>query len=480
MQTAMNLISNQHRDGGSLLPVTDPGNPDDVLGHISAADKSLTDEATASAHDAWRGWKKTDPATRGEKLLQAAEQVEAAHEPIARLTTSENGMPIATTRAELTLALSGMRFFIEEAASFSFSDTVEENADWVTRIKKSKGVIACIVPWNAPIVLTLQKVLPALLTGNTVVVKPSPLASLGVTQILEIIAEALPDGVLNIVQGDIESGRALSESPLVRMLSFTGGGSTAKHIMRSAADNLKHVHFELGGNDPALVLDDADPAEAATTLMQAAFRKSGQYCFAPKRIYVADTIYDSFMMYAKKALAEMNIGHQLQENTAIGPLISSSQRDAVRALLQQAAQAGATITEMHRDDQLPEKGWFMKPALVTGVAADHPIVLEEPFGPILPVLSCSSTEDMIYEANRTEYGLGSSVWGSEKQAAAIAAELEAGFTFINRTAVTPFGYRHLPFGGVKQSGIGRENTAEVFDEFVQLHAIHGSRPSFFE
>jgi acyl-CoA reductase-like NAD-dependent aldehyde dehydrogenase len=472
------LIDNRDVFTDQYTEVRDPGRLSDVVGCVAKGNVAHVDQAVRAAHEAFMTWRKTPLHERLSLLAQAAALLEKDAPFLAVLVSRENGMLLGTTKAEIALAVHAFKAAIDVAQSFFQPQQVEDQKSWVSVEKRPIGVIAGIVPWNAPIVLTMQKLAPALAAGNTIVIKPSPFASMGVSIALKQIAALFPPGVINVVHGDGDVGSALTTHPLVRKISFTGGGRTAKQVMKDAAESLKEVHFELGGNDPAIVLDDADVDDILPQIVNGVFRRSGQVCFAIKRIYVPHTMYESFYRKMCELVDEFKIGHELDENATLGPVNNRQQFAYVKELIGRIKQSPAKLVELGKklEPDNWHNGYYLQPAVVRDVEPDQEIVACEQFGPVIPLVSYRSEEEVIAMANRTEYGLGSSIWSADfDRALRIAREIEAGMTSINGYGQTPLGYRHMPFGGVKQSGIGRENSAVGMAEFIEYHAINYHR-----
>lgn len=473
------FINNQDVETEHYTEVRDPGRLSDVAGLVAKGTPQHVEQAVQAAHLAFMSWRKTSVEERISLVKQAADRLEQEASSLALIVSKENGMLLQTTKAEIGLAVSGMRNIADLAGSFFQPKQIDDGFSWVSVEKKPIGVIAGIVPWNAPIVLTMQKLVPALIAGNTMVFKPSPFAPMGVTTALKAISELFPPGIINVVHGDGDVGSALTKHPKVRKISFTGGGRTAKHVMRDAAESLKSIHFELGGNDPAIVLDDANLDEIVPKIVTGIFRRSGQFCFAIKRVYVPHKLYDDFYEKMIEVVDGYQIGHQLNEKATFGPMNNFQQFQYVKELMERIKSSQATITELGQKLE-PEQwgnGYYLRPFVVRDVEPNQEIVTCEQFGPVIPLVRYETEEEAVRMANDTEYGLGSSVWSSDfERALRLGREIEAGLTFINGTGQTPLGYKHMPFGGVKQSGIGRENSELVFGEFIEYHAInyHGT------
>ena len=469
------FIDNEDIETDQYTEVTDPGRLSDVIGEVANGTVHHVDKAVRGAHQAYLSWRKVPLMERVSLVLKAADRLEEESSLLARITSHQNGMLLETTKAEIVMAVASIRNIASFAESFFEGEQYEDEMSLVTVEKKPIGVLVGIVPWNAPLVLTMHKLAPGLIAGNTMVFKPSPSASMGVMLALKKIAEMLPPGVINVVTGDGDVGAALTSHPLVRKISFTGGGPTAKHIMRSAADSLKSVHFELGGNDPAIILNDANLDKIVPAIVNGVFRRSGQFCYAIKRIYVPNTMYDDFYEKMCEVTNEYKIGHQLNPDVTFGPVNNHQQYKNIKGLVERLKASQANIVELGEKVEPDnwENGYYLRPIIARDVKPDQEIVTCEQFGPVIPLIAYETEEEVIQMANSTEYGLGSTIWSSDKEHALhIARKMEAGMTFINTAFQTPLGYKYMPIGGIKQSGIGRENSKMVFEEYVEAHAIN--------
>jgi acyl-CoA reductase-like NAD-dependent aldehyde dehydrogenase len=469
------FINNQDVETNVYTELRDPGRLSEVVGHIAKGTAEHVDQAVEAAHQAFQSWSKTSIDERISLLLKVANRIEAETNSLAEIVSRENGMLLGATKIEIGMAVSGIRNSADLAGNFFEPKIIEDATGWVSIEKRPMGVIAGIVPWNAPMVLTMQKLAPALIAGNTIVFKPSPFAPMGVTEVLKMAAEFFPPGVINVVHGDGEVGSALTTHPLVRKISFTGGGETAKYVMKAAADTLKGVHFELGGNDAAIILDDANLDEVVPKIVTAVFRRSGQYCYAIKRVYVPDAMYDQVFEQMVELTKEYKIGHQLDERATFGPMNNAQQFQNVKALIDRIKHSSAVMVELGTklEPDNWENGYYLRPILVRNVEHNQEIVTCEQFGPVIPLVSYRTDDEVIQWVNDSEYGLGSSVWSSDfERALQFARKIEAGMTFINGAGQSPLGHKYMPFGGVKQSGIGRENSEMIFDEYSETHAIN--------
>jgi acyl-CoA reductase-like NAD-dependent aldehyde dehydrogenase len=337
------------------------------------------------------------------------------------------------------------------------------------------GVVVSIVPWNSPDVLAFTQIVAALLAGNCVVLKPPESCPLTLTQSARMFAAELPPGAINVVTSlPSEIGDALTTHPDVRKIGFTGSIPSARHIMSNAAQSIKGLTLELGGNDPAVILDDAEfDAPALSRMLNATFMMSGQVCMAIKRIYVPAKRSGEFLDKFGKAVDSIVVGDGLEPSVTMGPLHSQKARTRADGLVQDAVRRGAGVKPMGRIDSVTTfaNGYFMRPTVVTAIADDAPLMAEEQFCPAIPVATYDTLEEAIARANDTQFGLGASVWGRDTEKALdVARQVEAGQVWVNTHGVLAI--NHLaPYGGVKQSGIGRKSGIEGILEYVQSQTI---------
>lgn len=369
-----------------------------------------------------------------------------------------------------------MEFACDHAEEVLRNEVIEHSTGKTIIAKDPKGVISAITPWNYPLSLSTIKIAPALLAGNTMVLKPSPLAPLAVTKVAEMIADEFPKGVLNIVNGESEIGVELTTNPKVAKIAFTGGTRTATHIMKSAADTIKDMTLELGGNDAAVILKDFDVNDdrAMRRLVISNFLTAGQICMIAKRVYVDRAIYDQFVeKYIEAANKWIRVGDPFNKDVTIGPVNNKKQAEFVQSLIDDAVSKGAKAIKLGKvlDQDLFETGYFLQPTLVLDADYNDPIVVEEQFGPTLPILPFDGDQHAIELVNDSIYGLTSSVWGEEEHAIEVAKQIQAGTTMINTAAVQGLDVR-FPFGGVKQSGIGREYGKEGILAYTDTHVIN--------
>jgi acyl-CoA reductase-like NAD-dependent aldehyde dehydrogenase len=341
----------------------------------------------------------------------------------------------------------------------------------VTVRRRPVGVVAAIAPWNVPLALAFWKVAPALRAGCSVVLKPSPYTPLSTLRVGEILRSVLPPGVLNVVAGEDELGAWMTGHPVPRKVSFTGSVPVGKLVAAAAARDLKRVTLELGGNDAALILDDADVDAIAEPLFTSAFSNAGQICCAVKRVYVPERLHDRLAGALADLAGSFPVGDGAEPQTKMGPLAHEAQRRRVAQLVDEAVATGGRVLAGGRE--LDRSGFFYAPTVVTGAAQSTTLVSDEQFGPALPLIAYRDEDAAIAAANGTPYGLGGSVWSADPdRAGAVADRLECGTVWINTHKALAV---HQPFGGLKWSGIGTENGVWGLDEYTDLQVRHVAR-----
>jgi acyl-CoA reductase-like NAD-dependent aldehyde dehydrogenase len=338
-------------------------------------------------------------------------------------------------------------------------------------VGKPVGVVAAFTPWTFPVILVSWELAPAFLAGNTVVAKPSPFTPLSSLLVADILKDVVPPGTLSIVAGDGPLGAYLSSHPLVRKISFTGSVATGKKVMLAAADDLKRVTLELGGNDAAIVLDDVNPDEVAEGLFWGAFQNSGQVCAAIKRLYVPEQLHDSIVAKLVDRAKRTKVGNGMEPDVELGPINNDMQFQKVLGLVEDARKSGGKIEV--GGERMGSKGYFLPPTIVTGLGAGAKLVDEEQFGTALPIIKYKHLSDALEQANRSHFGLGGSVWSSNAdRAEEVARELESGTVWVNQHIdLSPL----QPFGGHKWSGIGVENGKWGYNEFTQVQVVDVKR-----
>lgn len=442
---------------------------EEVVGAYEPSTVDELDAAVTRAAAAQKEFARLSDEERCELLRQAADAIEQATEALVQLLSREQGKPLNGPNARFEVG--ACADWLRATASFPSPDYTAVDADITATVHyRPLGVVGAIGPWNWPMMITIWQLAPALRMGNAVVVKPSEYTPLSVLALGKVLESVLPAGLVQVLPGGGEIGAALAGHRGVAKLMFTGSTATGRKIARSAADNLARVTLELGGNDAGIVLDDADPAAIAEDLFWGAFINTGQTCAALKRLYVPASLYDA-VCEALVAVAQASpMGVGLDEANVLGPLQNRQQFEIVDRLVKAAKESGARVL-LGGDPDYDAPGYFYPTTLVADIDPNNPLVVEEQFGPALPIVKYEDLEWAIGEANRLDVGLGSSVWSADGQRArAVAARLEAGTTWINgHGGVDP----RVPFGGIKSSGYGVEFGVEGLKGLAYPHIING-------
>jgi aldehyde dehydrogenase (NAD+) len=447
-----------------------------VIAKVAEADKVDIDKAVVAARKAFEGgWSKSRPYDRQTVLLKIADLVEANFNELAVLDTVEMGAPISRTLQSKKRVLSLLRYYAGMATALH-GETIPNSASPATllsyTLKEPVGVVAAIIPWNAPLISSIWKIGPALATGCTIILKPAEEASLSPLRLGELIMEAgVPPGVVNIVTGFGETaGAALAAHPGVDKIAFTGSTETGKSIARIAAEHLKRLSLELGGKSPNIVFADADLDVAVPGAAMAVFANSGQICSAGTRLFVEESIHDEFVDRVAEYSRTLKIGDSIDSQTQIGPLVSSTQLDRVLGYLGSGVQDGARVVAGGaRVEGNLARGYFVSPTVFADVKDDMAIAREEIFGPVVSATPFATIEEAIRRANATSYGLGSGVWTADvRKAHTMSREIRAGSVWVNCYQVMD---PAVPFGGYKMSGYGRESGIQQFDEYLNVKAV---------
>ena len=460
------MINGKLEDSSSSFEVFNPATGE-VVATPPSATKEQVDAAVAAAKAAQPGWAALSYEERGQYITAYADVLEENKEELITILTTEQGKPrhsMATGEVEAAI------FWVREVAKRKLEPEIIEDTDEhiVKVVHPPLGVVGAITPWNFPILLGLWKIAPCLLTGNTMVMKPSPYTPLGTLRFGELAEKTLPPGVLNIVSGGNEQGVWLTEHPDISKISFTGSTATGKKVMASSACNLKRVTLELGGNDPAIILPDTDFEPLIPTLFDAAFGNSGQWCIAIKRLYVHSSQYDQFLKAFVDYASSKIVGDGMDPNTDLGPIQNTMQYEKLLSMFADVKSNGYKVALGGEiDENLP--GNFVPVTIVDNPPESSRIVKEEPFGPILPILKWDNLEDVIANVNDTEFGLAASVWGPDRsKAIEVAQRIEAGTVWVNEIHIHGI---DIPFGGIKQSGMGVENGTEGLQEFTNTQTF---------
>ncbi len=458
------LIGGERVRGGATLDVVNPAT-EQVIAQVPDCTREELDRAVAAARDAFPAWSAT-PIEERRRLLNALGDAVLAHvDPLKRLLTSEQGKPHAEAEGEVI----GAGYWLKGAASLDLPVVVnEDSAERYSETRRLPlGVVGAIAPWNFPLVLAMFKVGPALLAGNTMVLKPSPFTPLSTLRFAELADGILPPGVLNVVTGGDALGPWMTSHPGFAKISFTGSTATGRRVMESAAPTLKRVTLELGGNDAAIVMPDVDVTAVAEQLFWAAFRNNGQICIATKRMYVHRDVYEPLKQALVAYAKTVKVGDGAEQGTQIGPIQNKPQYDRVLELIQDARDKGYTFLVGGERADVP--GYFVPVTIIDNPPEDSRIVQEEQFGPVLPLIAFDDFDDVVARANATDYGLGGSVWGEDEDAAfALAQRIASGTVWVNET-------QHLSpvaaFGGMKQSGVGVEGGVDGLLEYTAAQTI---------
>lgn len=458
------LIDGALHPGAKTFDVINPATAE-PFAQCPKADAALLEAAVAAAKRAFPGWAATPAAERAALVAKLADALDARADEFAALLTAEQGKPLDQAIKEIR----GSAFVLRTFAGMSLEPRVlrDEPGNRVEEHRMPLGVIAAITPWNFPLILLVNKVGPALVAGNTMVCKPAPTTPLTTCLFGELCQAILPPGVVNVICDENELGPALTAHPDIAKISFTGSTATGKKVMATAADTLKRVTLELGGNDAAIVLDDVDPLPVAAKVFEGAMRNAGQICVAVKRAYVPAAFYDEFCGELARLAGEMVVDDGANQGAQIGPVQNRQQYEKVSALIEDSRADGKVIAG---GTPLDRPGYFISPTIVRDIADDAPLVREEQFGPVLPVMKYDDLDDLIDRVNGTDYGLGGTVWGRDlDRASAVARRVTTGTVWVNQLmAIDP----RIPFRGLRQSGMGTEMGQEGLEEYTQAQIVN--------
>lgn len=453
--------------GEAVFDVINPATGE-VFAAAPECSQGQLDKAVAAAQRAFKGWRNMPIAERQALVAHAGNLLITHADEMARLFTREQGRPVEGARDEIA----GAGAWMKAVAQMSPPVHVAEDSEHMlveTRYMPL-GVVCALAPWNFPVNLAMWKVAPALVAGNTMVLKPSPYTPLCTLKIGELFAGIFPPGVFNVVSGGDDLGPMMTRHPGFAKISFTGSSATGKRVMETAAQDLKRVTLELGGNDAAIILPGVDLDAIVQSVFMAAFYNTSQICVATKRLYVHEDVYDGLRDGLAAMAAMVKMGDGAEQGTMLGPIQNKRQYERVLELLEDAKASGLTLIQGAAPNN---GGYFIPVTIVDNPPEDSRVVQEEAFGPILPMLKFSDIDDVVERANATNYGLGGSVWSPDpEKGLEIARRLETGSVWVNQmTHVRP----DTPFGGHKQSGIGVENGLDGFLEYMAPQSVYVAR-----
>ena len=458
------LIDGKAVDGASTFDVINPATGE-AFAKCPKADMAQLNQAVAAAKKAFPAWSKRPIDERAGMVQKISEALEARMEEFARLLSTEQGKPLDQARYEMFGAIFTLRAFA--AMRPETKVLKDEGGNKVFEHRTPLGVVASITPWNFPVILLCNKLGPALVTGNTMVAKPAPTTPLTTCLFGEVANAILPPGVLNVICDQNDLGGALTSHPDIAKVAFTGSTATGKKVMAAAADGLKRVTLELGGNDAAIVMDDVDPKMVAKKVFDGAMANAGQICVAIKRAYVPEGMYDEFCdelaVLAKAAVVDDG----MKQGAEIGPVQNKMQYEKLKGMLAEAREQGSILAG---GDAIDRPGYFIAPTIVRDLPENSRLVQEEQFGPVLPVLSYSNIDDVIDRANASIYGLAGTVWGKDlARATDVAMRIDSGTVWVNQHLAID---ANIPFRGSKESGMGAELGQAGLNEYTQAHIIN--------
>lgn len=447
------------------VPILNPST-EEVIAHCSVADEQSLTMAIDAARLAQPAWASTPHTERQKTLVAIADVIKGNMQELATLLVQEQGKPLPHALGEMM----GAEYYLRYYASLELPIRVidQSSKQKVEEHRRPLGIVAAIVPWNFPFIIALYKLAPAILAGNAVIMKPAPTTPLSLLRLGELIKEIVPKGVVQILSDDNNIGPLLTSHPAISKVSFTGSTTVGKAIMRNGSDTLKRLTLELGGNDPAIVLDDADLDSVMPKLYGLAFANCGQVCVAIKRLYVHTSMYDDVCERLAAIAEKIVVGDGLKEGIEMGPMQNRNQFEKILALIETVKAGSGKIVA--GGERVGTTGYFIRPTIVRDVDESSLLVAEETFGPILPVMRYFDVDEAVRRANSTSYGLGASVWSSNvERAATVARRLDAGTVWVNQHMVLA---PHIPLRGAKQSGLGVENGIEGFHEYTMPQILN--------
>jgi succinate-semialdehyde dehydrogenase/glutarate-semialdehyde dehydrogenase len=456
---------------GKKIAVDNPAT-EETIAEVASGGREDCRRAIAAAGEAMKSWMKLTPYDRAKVLKKTADLMRERADNLARTMTMEQGKPLAEAKGEVLHSADTFEWFAEEGKR-AYGQVIPQsnNAKRHMTIKHAVGVVGAIGPWNFPITLQARKIAPALAAGCTIVCKPASQTPLSLIGVFECLIDAgLPRGVANLVIGSAsEIAEEFMQNPVVRKISFTGSTAVGKQLMKQAADQMKRLSLELGGHAPFIVFPDADPEVVAKAAVVGKFRNNGQVCISPSRFFVHKDIEKKFTEAAVAEAKNLKLGNGLEEGVVVGPMFEKKAMDNTLALIADARGKGAQVLTGGKKSDRFVKGYFFEPTVLKGLTPDARILTEEPFAPVMPVLDFSKLDDVIAAANNTQYGLAAYVFTNDITAMWRMAEgLEAGIIGVNDPVpATP----QCPFGGMKESGLGRELAHEGLEAYLETKYI---------
>jgi len=453
------------------IPVINPAT-EEVIAEVPRGTPEDVQEAVNAAQCAFDLWKRMPASERAAALHTVAEKMRAHHDELVRLLTQEEGKPLPENDEEIWWSEETFDYYAElgrNSRGLVIPPGSPGQFNFVLR--EPRGVVGCITPWNYPILLLVWKIAPALAAGNTVVIKPSRITPLTTLKLVEVACDHLPPGVINVVTGyGPEVGETLVKHPQVPMIALTGSLAVGQHIASLAAPMMKKMHLELGGKDPMVIAADIEIDTAVRGLAYAGLINTGQVCTSTERVYIHESIFAHFSEELADFVSKLRLGNGLDEGTDIGPMIRNRFREVVESQLSEAEASGAQILTGGKRPAAFEHGFFLEPAVVTGVNHSMRLMREETFGPVLPLMPYHDFDEAIRLANDSDYGLGASLMTHDARLVKrFFEEVQAGSIWINDPLTDNFAG---PFGGMKMSGIGRELGQEGLDEFTEVKHVH--------
>jgi len=461
------LINGEMVANAVMLDVINPAT-EEVFARVPHANVAQMNDAVEAAKSAQVAWASVSMAERRAKIEELVKEIGENSEEFARIITMEQGKPLAESAGEVDWSMG----YLGHTATLQLPDRIiQDDVDFRIETRhKPVGVVAGIVAWNFPLLLCCWKIGPALMAGNAIVLKPAPTTPVSALKLGELCAKIFPAGLVNIITDNNDLGPKLTQHEDVAKIGFTGSSETGKRIMASAANTMKRVTLEMGGNDPAIILPDVDIKATAEKIYGGAFLNAGQVCLAVKRAYVHEDIYDEMCEALAAIAAQAVVDDGLKQGTTVGPIQNKAQYEKVQGFIEDAKACGHVIAG---GDGPQGKGYFINPTIVRDVQDGDKIVDEEQFGPILPVIRFGDVDDVIARANASDYGLGGSVHSADvDKAIDIAGRIESGSIWVNQQLnIGP----HIPMAGFKGSGLGVEQSIEGLAEYTQMQVINVAR-----